>query len=371
MIDLERAEECLRTFAGVLPELLKDKEVQELLYAAMAETDTGYDDYHVLWDKIADYRLRNSETVRERCKEICLRKGLAKGMAVFNSGLDSIEFLQVSIPVNFEKWDGKSPIPVTYVPLTINDSEVKELVFYYPGGKAEKVSVDTIPPDFPVMVVGINESFCSAADDSGETSLGKFTNSYFVHIEGIRIRKSQWRYEPWWKGKAEVYFRLYDYDAANAGSGNAANWVPFVGRYYPRGGNIFYRCWKWKRFRWRACHSWKTLSLNTEWNYNWFIPTSECNYCLRVMEYDPPFYDGGIDNGCFLVGVAGFVAGFESMNSNLPLSTLLGVGLGLLCKTVINDDYIGERQNFDDAVWWAYHNRGKYINGETIMGTSR
>ena len=59
------------------------------------------------------------------------------------------------------------------------------------------------------------------------------------------------------------------------------------------------------------------------------------------------------------------------MNSNLPLSTLLGVGLGLLCKTVINDDYIGERQNFDDAVWWAYHNRGKYINGETIMGTSR
>ena len=292
-------------------------------------------------------------------------------LAVFNSGLDSIEFLQVSIPVNFEKWDGKSPIPVTYVPLTINDSEVKELVFYYPGGKAEKVSVDTIPPDFPVMVVGINESFCSAADDSGETSLGKFTNSYFVHIEGIRIRKSQWRYEPWWKGKAEVYFRLYDYDAANAGSGNAANWVPFVGRYYPRGGNIFYRCWKWKRFRWRACHSWKTLSLNTEWNYNWFIPTSECNYCLRVMEYDPPFYDGGIDNGCFLVGVAGFVAGFESMNSNLPLSTLLGVGLGLLCKTVINDDYIGERQNFDDAVWWAYHNRGKYINGETIMGTSR
>jgi len=70
--------------------------------------------------------------------------------------IENVPLLQISLPVNFEKWDGESTILVAYTPLTIDDIEVEEIYAYDSEGNEHVLDAKT-PPDFPVMVVGINE----------------------------------------------------------------------------------------------------------------------------------------------------------------------------------------------------------------------
>lgn len=65
--------------------------------------------------------------------------------------------LQVSVPVHAEKWDEKNYIPpVTFIPEEYDEESTDYVIGY--NSKGEKVLIDAVnPPDYPVIVIGINE----------------------------------------------------------------------------------------------------------------------------------------------------------------------------------------------------------------------
>ncbi|MBU0711565.1 hypothetical protein KKA87_06545 [bacterium] len=66
-------------------------------------------------------------------------------------------------------------------------------------------------------------------------SLGKITSGQTITINQVKLDRSAWDYEPWWKGKAELYFRVYDKEA-----GDDNIW--FVGYLSPDGSHKNYKC---------------------------------------------------------------------------------------------------------------------------------
>jgi len=55
-----------------------------------------------------------------------------------------------------ESWDGTTPIKVAYIPQTIDDTEWEYIYAYDSKGNEYQLDAQ-VPPDFPVLVVGINE----------------------------------------------------------------------------------------------------------------------------------------------------------------------------------------------------------------------
>ncbi len=64
--------------------------------------------------------------------------------------------LQISMPVNAEKWDGKSKVHVAWLPSDCNEGITKEIPAIDPNGEKVMLDAEKIP-DFPVIVVCLNE----------------------------------------------------------------------------------------------------------------------------------------------------------------------------------------------------------------------
>ena len=122
-----------------------------------------------------DYRVeQNGRHIYRKCKEIqnafmkrTIRK-LASAESL-TSAMDEVDYLQVYVH-DFEEWDGGSAIPTTFTPLTINDVDVTELTMYDSLGSNYALEVDTIPPDYPLIVVGLNENMSCYSDDDSTIS---------------------------------------------------------------------------------------------------------------------------------------------------------------------------------------------------------
>ncbi len=182
-------------------------------------------DYDALWETVKDREFPNQGR---------LRGLVASALQDMNSivAMDEIEevpLLQVALPVGFEAWDGETPIVVAYTPLTVNDVDVEEIYAYDSSGE-EHVLDGQVPPDFPVMVVGINERVSA----NGDVFFSNVTGSdptYAINSlppddppppppppppvnEGIYIHKIYVKrpidLEPWWMGDLEMVVRKYD-----------------------------------------------------------------------------------------------------------------------------------------------------------------
>jgi hypothetical protein len=137
--------------------------------------------------------------------------------------IENVPLLQISLPVNFEKWDGEEPILVAYTPLTIDDIEVEEIYAYDSEGNEHVLDAKT-PPDFPVIIVGLNERVEDGnyAYRNDNVSFSKTTLAHFdfqlphpgiahnlMKVQDLQVEHDC---EPWYKGKAEVIARSYLYD---------------------------------------------------------------------------------------------------------------------------------------------------------------
>ncbi len=113
-----------------------------------------------------------------------------------------------------------------------------------------------------------------------------------------------------------------------------------------------YKCWKWSSYRYVQSKPWRTFNVNTGWdptdiNYNE-------NYKFRVVEYDYPFYDRGVDYWCELLGIT--VQGASGANI---VGIIIGYLSYLTCDIlIINDDPVGDRTNFESIVQTAANNEG-------------
>jgi len=120
---------------------------------------------------------------------------------------------QVSLPVNYDDWDGNKPILVAYTPLTIDDMEWKE-IYAYDADMKEHILDAKTPPDFPVMVVGINErsdtnGYAHNVDNrisNEEKSIAKSATSRTTGspeiLKYLRITDDM---DPWPLGDADAY----------------------------------------------------------------------------------------------------------------------------------------------------------------------
>ena len=320
-------------------------------------------DYDMLWETARDKEFPNQGR---------LRGLVASALRDMNSiaSMDEIEevpLLQVALPVGFEEWDGETPILVAYTPLTVNDVDVKEIYAYDSSGE-EHVLDGQEPPDYPVMVVGINERVNLAGslgkgldmepDPPGDGD-GGGPGTPTIRITQIDLDRDAWYYEPWMLGDAELYFRVYDTELADQTNINVADLFWALGQYAPVGGYKSYQCWKWEIYHYVQDKPWRTINLNTGWethgsfSFDYFRA-----YTLRLMEYDFPFYDGGANNICDWIGmgiVAAVIASGQmagAVSFDVLLAALYG-GLvyWVICdQLVLNDDEIGEKNNFQSIV---------------------
>ena len=83
-------------------------------------------------------------------------------------------------------WGGESTISATFTPLTINDIDVSELTFYNTLCSAYTLEVDTISPDDPLLIIGLNEYIYYCSPDS----LGKISSGLKLKMKKIKLRKS-------------------------------------------------------------------------------------------------------------------------------------------------------------------------------------
>ncbi len=127
-------------------------------------------DYDMLWETGREKEFPNQGR---------LRGLVASALRDMNSivSMDEIEevpLLQVALPVGFEAWDSETPILVAYTPLTIYDVDLEVVYAYDHEGNEYEMDAKT-PPDYPVIVVGINERV-DLIDKNGPPALSKSVN---------------------------------------------------------------------------------------------------------------------------------------------------------------------------------------------------
>ncbi len=117
-----------------------------------------------------------------------------------------------SLLVNCANWDGESTILVAYTPMTSDDMEWKE-IYAYDADMKEYILDAKTEPDYPVMVVGINERTEYFSQDKIDTGLGKIASTIDVYICTFRLMDDK---EPWSKGDPEIYTKVKKYYQSNS-----------------------------------------------------------------------------------------------------------------------------------------------------------
>lgn len=206
-IDLQNAadmEEVLRTLAMALPGIMEDEELSEVIYK---EVNINIEDEaYSLWSEIANKSTSSGKTLRKALDtQLTNSLGKVRGFTITTESFDLNNLLQVYIH-NFNKWNGKDQLPVTYEPLTINDLDVTELEVFEPNGKSYMMDVSKKDwePDFPIAIVGLNESLPN--DYIVNNVIGKPSSTMDtdgIYWDKIWVKKVR-HLEPWHKGKAEM-----------------------------------------------------------------------------------------------------------------------------------------------------------------------
>jgi len=348
-MNLAEMEQTLENFASVLPEALTDLELSKIVYDEAKRNEE--DEPYALWSEIADISTQSGKTLRKEVQNVLEKRSLGKLASAesLTAAMDEVDYLQVYIH-SFEEWDGGSTIPATFTPLTINDVDVTELTTYDTLGSTYTLEVDTIPPYYPLMIVGLNEDMDYHSDYDSTFSLGKITTGPNITIKEVKLDRSAWAYEPWWKGKAELYFRVYDKEASNDD-----RW--YAGYLSPDGNHKSYKCWKWKTWHYVQNRPWRTISLNTGWAASTFLNENR-NFSLKLIEYDPIFYDLGENSQWWC-------ALYLSPIIFAPGECIYWILVTVGCSITWNDEIIGCGDDFESIVLFAKGNLGQEITWDT------
>ncbi len=154
---------ALREIAQGLASMLGDVQVRRTLKEQVGKKFDG--DFDVLYRDLANGPAGSGQTFREALGSAVgkVRKSegrLTGGRAVLGD-LDNLASalprLQISIPVGFESWNAEeSALLVAFVPMDVADEDLVEVEAFDVAGRRHLLDVLTAP-DFPVVVVGLNE----------------------------------------------------------------------------------------------------------------------------------------------------------------------------------------------------------------------
>ncbi len=204
----EEAQQNLVKLAPMFARAISEnKGLKDLLAVEVAKKFDGDND--VLYDMIASKTTKQGKTVETLIKQ---NIQLCGDEVSFNDLVDSIPYFNISIPVHFEQWstyDG--PIYVIPMRYDIDDMEIEALQGYDENGNVKMFPADT-PPEFPVIVLGINERMNLLNTETRhensslkeEVSLMEETPrlNHDAYLSGIKIIADL---DPWYSGAPEVY----------------------------------------------------------------------------------------------------------------------------------------------------------------------
>ncbi|MCJ7447485.1 MAG: hypothetical protein MUO72_07330 [Bacteroidales bacterium] len=128
-------------------------------------------DYDVLLSNIVNYRVDPAQSsVKSAGENFCVRDLLQSHFksslgpaekkssgSVIDDLISKYPYLQISVPVNAEKWVNETYVPVvTFIPLEFDEATTEEVVGYTSDGST--VVLDAVnPPEDPVIVISMNE----------------------------------------------------------------------------------------------------------------------------------------------------------------------------------------------------------------------
>ncbi len=150
---VNRMNKSMESFALLLAKTLNNKNVRiSLKEEAMKKFDGDFD---ILYQKFANKQLSEGSF-----KELLSRNdenSSARGQELLTKIADEIPLLNIAIPINIEKWDTENFRPLVAVRgVDFDDATTKKIRAFDSEGNVHILDATT-PPDFPVIVVGLNE----------------------------------------------------------------------------------------------------------------------------------------------------------------------------------------------------------------------
>lgn len=233
----------LKYFAMAVAKSLEDSKISYVLKEEIGKKFDG--DFEILWSMVRDKIVSNGQKYREIIQNMFPINGNGN---ITLSEIERVPLLQIALPINYEKWDGITPILVAYTPLILDDTEWEVIYAYDSWGNEYELDANKLP-NYPVMVVGINER----CDENGhviysENVLSKEADYGFEKMYEVRARNY---HEPGWKGDPEVYFQIA---GINNGSPTITTQKSLV--------DVFNTVFTWSG--WHYDHRWHEVDRNLE-----------------------------------------------------------------------------------------------------------
>lgn len=205
----QKVNESLKQFAIHLAKLVnEDPRMKELIGMEVGKKFDG--DFDSLFEMIADVQYKG-KSLRSSLRNI------AKGMNVdLDSLISAVPYLNIAIPVNYAQWNSY-PGPIYVIPLKygVNEEASQDYIGYDGKGKTRAFSAQACP-DYPVIVVGINERIEFLKQNKaelllpGNVSLMSAADGQTSHNEALVGVYLNDALEPWTYGSPEVYVLVVD-----------------------------------------------------------------------------------------------------------------------------------------------------------------
>lgn len=229
------------------------------------------DDYDVLFDVMADKVNTKGEVfsaaLAQRGEDVSVQQ-LA----------DSIPYLNISIPVHFDQWstyDG----PIYVIPLRydIDDMSIESLPGYDAQGNVKMFDMST-PPDYPVVILGINERIDQMIAQNQKPTIPTIqtmaaddgTLNHDEYLRGIYLVTTN---DPWpWSG-SEVY-ALYAVGENEWAIKQPYSNITECTKWYYYNNVIFYydntpNHMYWKMELWEEDFDFGSISYSVTGGFNW------------------------------------------------------------------------------------------------------
>lgn len=222
--------------------IAENSSLKELLAVEIGKNLDGQNE--VLFDRISEKRTKDNKNLRNILTKLY-------GTEIQDL-INSIPYFNISIPVNFEKWSTyNGPIYVIPMRYDISDTEIISLPGYDAEGNIKVFPADN-PPDFPVIVIGINENvdfqirlknqnhLIQQPLISTHATTKSLDDGNIVHDEVLRgIILHDANLEAWYNQAAEIYC-LYAVGENEWAIRQDYNKVDWAERWYDFNSVIFY-----------------------------------------------------------------------------------------------------------------------------------
>lgn len=228
--ELNTATESLESLAPVFAKVVlnSDATLRELKKQALVREDGDYD---VRYENIKSFdvsgnsngRITSKNTLENALKYEFKKNNRSATVGTFESIINSIPYLNVYYySPDYEKEFTDDEIFVTFLDYTIDEDEQTVLTAYDKNGNVHSIS-GIVPPDFPVIVLGISErinleNYNKLLNENFARTERAAYDSTITHNEilmGIDFYSEYGRWDPWPRGYPEVYI-LYAFADSGA-----------------------------------------------------------------------------------------------------------------------------------------------------------